>query len=219
MTRVLVGRELLGQLAVPVAIQDVTVLLPEQVNIAGHLDVVSTVLLDQVDAPFLPPLQRLQAVGALADPQSRLRQVAQLQTEPELAVNVGEYVEGADARQVPRRVSLQDGDVESIDVVTNDPVGHRQVEQKPIDVLLVVRLELGGDLVVRDRQRQFHVGDVLPPADLLRAPLRLDVENERQLARRRQSRGRAPDRGRHGLVLVAPTHEPRWRRGRGDFRP
>src|SRR2546426_614665 len=83
-------------LAVPIAVQDVAVLLPEQVDVAGHLDVASTVLLDQVDAPFLPPLQRLQAVRALADPQSRLRQVSQLQAEPELAVNVGEHVEGAE---------------------------------------------------------------------------------------------------------------------------
>src|SRR5438876_6469702 len=45
--------------SVAVAVEDVAVAPAEEVKIAGHLDVVPAVLLDEIDLPLLPPLQRL----------------------------------------------------------------------------------------------------------------------------------------------------------------
>jgi len=79
----------------------VALLTTEIVKPPGHLDVLATVLLDQVDAPFLPPAQALQAVPRLTLAQVGLGQVVQGEAKPELRVDLRQQVQGPDPLQVP----------------------------------------------------------------------------------------------------------------------
>ena len=82
---------------------DVAVVLAEQKQIAGDLDILFAVLDDLVELfviavqIFLVPLQGNQPVGAFLGIQRVLRQVVEAQAVFELAVYVGQHVEGGDA--------------------------------------------------------------------------------------------------------------------------
>src|SRR6266704_4299714 len=62
---------------VPVAVKDIAVPPPEEVHVAGDLDVAPAVLFDEIDPPFLPPFQRLKTVGRFADAEGRLGEIAE----------------------------------------------------------------------------------------------------------------------------------------------
>ena len=112
--------------AVPGAEAEVSVPLGVRHQVAQQGDVVAAVVLDLLDAALLPPAQALQAVGALADAEGLLAEVAEGQAESQALVDGVEHVEGGKRLQIAVGVAAQHLVVEALHVEAHDQIGFGQ---------------------------------------------------------------------------------------------
>src|SRR6266850_1103393 len=161
-----------------IQIDEVAMLHPELVEPSRHLDVPAAVLLDQIEPSILEPPEALQPVGALRETERRLGEVPEAQAESEHTVDLFEHVEGRHLREVGVAVGSKDLVVEALHVEPDDEVGGEKMDREPLHVLLEVGPILPAGRVEDDREGEAHVANPVPASHLLRAALRLDVEEE-----------------------------------------
>src|SRR5262249_2134199 len=90
---------------------------------AQQRDVAPPVALDLVDAPLLPPRERLEPVGTLRLAEVLERQMAEREAEPDAVADGVEHVEGPESREIEVGVAAQDGVVEAAHVEPDHQVG------------------------------------------------------------------------------------------------
>src|SRR5882672_2250715 len=103
-----------------------------------HVDVLPAVLLDQIDTAFLPPLQALEPIPGLRLAQVHLRQMIERHAESDAPVDLAEEIERPNAPEVAVRVAREHLEIEAVDVESHDAVRQGEIEEKTVDVTLVI---------------------------------------------------------------------------------
>ena len=151
-------------------------------EVAGEVDVLPAVGLNQVEAALLVPLQGLQAAGGLGGVQRGGAEGVEAEAVAELGVHVAQDVEGVERAEVERGVAAQHAVVEADDVEADHQVGALQVGQQRLDVVL----EVGGmGLLVAvpdDAEGHAHEVGAVPAADGGGAALGFEVEHHQARA-------------------------------------
>lgn len=114
-------------------------------EIAQQRDILAAVLLDEVETPLPPPLERLQPIGALAGAEVLFGEMREWQPEADALAQRVEQVEGRQTPELLVRVAAQDVVVETEDIEPDDQVGLGQPLQQHADVALGEALEASGD--------------------------------------------------------------------------